>query len=100
METRDGISRMKVFQKGQVVIPVSLRKKYGIEIGKHVEVVETPQGILIKPSSNQGAKGPLTKRLQGIFADFAAGKPPLGKKEISKATELGYLERCQDDSSD
>ena len=35
--TKESI-KMKVFPKGQVVIPVSLRKKYQIEIGDQIDV--------------------------------------------------------------
>ena len=31
--------KMKVFPKGQVVIPVSLRKKYQIDIGDRIDVI-------------------------------------------------------------
>jgi len=41
--------KMKVIPKGQVVIPVSLRKKYQIDIGDQIDVVSAPDGILLKP---------------------------------------------------
>ena len=41
--------KMKLFPKGQVVIPVELRRKYHLEIGDHINVVSTDQGILLKP---------------------------------------------------
>ena len=31
--------KMKIFPKGQVVIPVELRRKYHIEIGDHINVI-------------------------------------------------------------
>jgi len=31
--------KRKVFPKGQIVIPVALRRKYNIEIGDHVGVI-------------------------------------------------------------
>ncbi|RLB36045.1 MAG: hypothetical protein DRH12_16245 [Deltaproteobacteria bacterium] len=83
---------MKVFQKGQVVIPVALRKKYGIEIGNHVEIIETPEGILIKAKPQKEGKKSLTQKLYGIVADVATARPSLKKDDITKATELGYIE--------
>jgi len=83
---------MKVFQKGQVVIPVALRKKYGIEIGNHVEIIETPEGILIKAKPQREDKRSLTQKLYGIFSDVCSQRPKLKKNDITKATELGYLE--------
>jgi AbrB family looped-hinge helix DNA binding protein len=35
--------------KGQVVIPVSLRRRFGIEEGTKAAVCATPEGILLKP---------------------------------------------------
>lgn len=35
--------------KGQVVIPVHLRRLYGIESGTRVVVKATPEGILLQP---------------------------------------------------
>jgi AbrB family looped-hinge helix DNA binding protein len=41
--------KMKVFPKGQVVIPVSLRKKYQIDIVDRLDVISKSDGILLKP---------------------------------------------------
>lgn len=40
---------MVVTRKGQTTIPSSLRKKFKIEEGTRLEVVETEDGILLKP---------------------------------------------------
>lgn len=40
---------MRVSVKGQIVIPVELRRKYGLEPGTVVRIVDTGQGILLKP---------------------------------------------------
>lgn len=37
-----------VKKKGQITIPVRIRKKYRIEEGTRLEVVETDEGILLK----------------------------------------------------
>ncbi len=39
-------------RKGQVTIPVELRKKYGITEGMKVEVVDSPTGMLLRPVPN------------------------------------------------
>lgn len=44
---------MKVFPKGQVLIPVKLRKKYGIEIGDRIEIEQQADGIWLKPTKSQ-----------------------------------------------
>ena len=38
-----------VTRKGQTTIPVKLRKKYRIEEGSRLEVVDTDEGVLLKP---------------------------------------------------
>lgn len=41
-----------VTRKGQTTIPVRLRKKFKIEEGTRLEVVETDEGILLKPKKS------------------------------------------------
>jgi len=38
-----------VTRKGQTTIPVQLRRKYKIEEGTRLEVIETEEGILLRP---------------------------------------------------
>ena len=40
-----------VTKKGQITIPVRLRKKYKIEEGMRLEVIKTSEGILLKPKT-------------------------------------------------
>lgn len=40
---------MRISVKGQIVIPVELRRKYGLEPGTAVRIVDTERGILLKP---------------------------------------------------
>jgi AbrB family looped-hinge helix DNA binding protein len=41
-----------VTRKGQTTIPVKLRRKYNIEEGTRLEVVDTEEGILLKPAKS------------------------------------------------
>jgi AbrB family looped-hinge helix DNA binding protein len=41
-----------VTKKGQTTIPVKLRKKFKIEEGTRLEVIETTEGILFKPKKS------------------------------------------------
>ena len=84
--------KMKVFPKGQVVIPVSLRKKYQINIGDQIDVVSAPNGILLKPLLKEGHRRSLTEKLFGIFSRHAIGKSKPTKKDIENATEKGFTE--------
>ncbi len=45
-----------VSTKGQVVIPKSLREKWGLASGTRVRVTSTPAGIQLTPISPPGAK--------------------------------------------
>ena len=88
--------KMKVFPKGQVVIPVSLRKKYHIEIGDRIEAISGPDGILLKPDGKRKNKASLTERLFGIFGKYASQKQDLSQDDIAKATEAGFAEGWQE----
>ncbi|MEX1325802.1 MAG: AbrB/MazE/SpoVT family DNA-binding domain-containing protein [Desulfobacterales bacterium] len=89
--TKESI-KMKVFPKGQVVIPVSLRKKYQIDIGDRIDVISKSDGILLKPLPKENRQRSLTERLFGIFSDYAAVKTRSTKTDIEKATEAGFTE--------
>ena len=84
--------KMKVFPKGQVVIPVSLRRKYQIDIGDQIDVISAPEGILLKPLPKENSQESLTDRLYGIFSEYASGISKPTKAEIEKATEEGFIE--------
>jgi AbrB family looped-hinge helix DNA binding protein len=84
--------KMKVFPKGQVVIPIALRKKYAISIGDKIEVIPEADGILLKPAPKKVTRKSLTDRLFGIFNMYATGRPKLTKKDINKAVEKGFIE--------
>jgi AbrB family looped-hinge helix DNA binding protein len=82
--------RMKVFPKGQVVIPVALRKKYRIEVGDHIEVIAEEDGILLKKPAPEVDHRPLTERLDGVFAGYGKGKKPPTRREVASATSSGF----------
>jgi AbrB family looped-hinge helix DNA binding protein len=42
-------SEVLVTRKGQTTIPVKLRRKYKIEEGTKLQVIDTNDGILLKP---------------------------------------------------
>jgi AbrB family looped-hinge helix DNA binding protein len=45
-------NEVTVTKKGQTTIPVRLRKKYKIEEGTRLQVVDTEEGILLKPKKS------------------------------------------------
>ena len=55
--------------KGQVVIPLRLRKQYHIEDGTKAVIEATPEGILLKPVTRHSVN-----RLRGILKRKPGGK--------------------------
>ena len=56
--------------KGQVVIPLRLRKQFNIEDGTKAVIQATPEGILLKPMT-----AALIRRGRGILKRTPGGKP-------------------------
>lgn len=83
---------MKIFPKGQVVIPVALREKYQIEIGDQIEVVSTSEGILLKPKPKKHSQKTLTRQLFGIFNNYSTLEQRPTDADIEKSTENGFIE--------
>lgn len=44
------MSVIQVSPKGQILIPKAIRKKYGVKPGSRVQLLEKPDGILVKPA--------------------------------------------------
>ena len=72
--------------KGQVVIPLRLRKQFDIEDGTKAVVQATPEGILLKPVT-----AALIKRGRGILK--RTGKPLTEDWAEHKEQELALEER-------
>ena len=64
-----------VKKKGQTTIPVRIRRKFKIEEGTRLEVVETDEGILLKPKKSFWD-------MIGAYSEF--GTPEEVKKELDK----------------
>jgi AbrB family looped-hinge helix DNA binding protein len=64
-----------VKKKGQTTIPVRTRKKFKIEEGTRLEVVETDEGILLKPKKS-------IWDMIGAYSEF--GTPEEVKKELDE----------------
>jgi len=84
--------KMKVFPKGQVVIPAALRKKYQIDIGDQIEAFSKPEGIFLKPVSKDREKVSMTEQLFGLFSEYASKNKQLSKEKIARATGAGFRE--------
>ena len=49
MKPAPSINAVRFTTQGRIVIPLHLRKKFGIKAGTKVVIKTTPEGILIKP---------------------------------------------------
>ena len=47
----------KVSMKGEIELPVEIRRKYGIDAGKEVEILDFGKEIVIVPVPKESAKG-------------------------------------------
>ncbi|MBX7122577.1 MAG: AbrB/MazE/SpoVT family DNA-binding domain-containing protein [Opitutaceae bacterium] len=70
MSVIDKTETARFTTKGQVVIPLRLRKQFEIEEGTKVVVQATPEGILLKPVT-----AALIKRGRGIVTRRPGGRP-------------------------
>ncbi len=78
---------MKVFNKGQVVIPAAIRKQMGLHAGDMVEVNLDAKRACIelkKAESNTG-------RIAGSLASFAKGKAFPSRKQMHEAFAKGMF---------
>lgn len=66
----DELDTVRFTTKGQVVIPLRLRKQFDIEDGTRAVVQATPEGILLKPVT-----AALIRRGRGILKRATGAKP-------------------------
>ena len=79
---------MKVFNKGQVVIPVAIRKEIGIEIGDMLDVVVDGKEKCVKLKKAGDLK---SQKLAGSLAKYNRRKRFPSRKEMKKALEEGIV---------
>jgi AbrB family looped-hinge helix DNA binding protein len=84
--------KMKVFPKGQVIIPVELRRKYNINIGDRIEFITFQDGILLKPSRQKTNYQSSTDELFGMLRRYAKKKSFPEENDVNEATESGFSE--------
>ena len=84
--------KMKVFPKGQVIIPVELRRKYNINIGDRIEFITFQDGILLKPSHQNTNHQSLVDELFGMLHRYSRNTNLPEKENVNEATESGFAE--------
>jgi AbrB family looped-hinge helix DNA binding protein len=73
---------MKVFNKGQIVIPAAIRKTLGVEPGDMMDVIVDNKERCIKLTK---PKINLSSELAGSLSSYKKGKAFPSKKEMRKA---------------
>lgn len=68
--------------KGQIVIPASLRRKYGIKNGTKIIVTDAGDSIVLKPVTEQ-----YLRNLQGSLKDKGGLKNLLAERQKDKEKE-------------
>jgi AbrB family looped-hinge helix DNA binding protein len=77
----------KLSSKGQVIIPKTIRSRYNWNAGQKLSVIDTGNGILLKPS--RSFKNSELKQVAGILK-YAGKAVSLG--EMEEAIKKGALE--------
>jgi len=83
----------KIFNKGQIVIPARLRRKYDLEIGSKINIIDEEDGIKIVPAEEEIN----VEALAGIFKDYAKDREVQSKDEITKITGDYFVESTKDE---
>jgi len=74
---------VRISTKGQIVLPAELRKKYDIEAGKEVEILDFGGEIVIVPVPETKGRGfvKFKRRLDEVIAEY---KEEEKRKEMRK----------------
>jgi AbrB family looped-hinge helix DNA binding protein len=78
--------KMKIYNKGQVVIPVNIRKKYNLNIGDYVDVVIEDNVIKLIPFK----KKKVVDTLFGIL-NKSKERKEITQYDIDKVTEDEFV---------
>lgn len=79
------MERAKITSKGQITIPVGIRREMGLEPGDDVYFMFTRGGARMVKA------GSAVEATAGIFADYAF-RPPLTAKEMREVAEEAWAE--------
>jgi AbrB family looped-hinge helix DNA binding protein len=82
---------VKVTRKGQITLPVELRKEFGIEEGDVLYVVKGERGIEIR------TPGSFIVRTAGIFREYAANTPPFEPGEIRELAARAWVDDLENE---
>ncbi len=76
--------KMKIHNKGQVVIPSEIRKKFDLDVGDQMDVVVDDNGVHLYPVIDESV------HLEGVIKEEAEKFGFPDETEIDKASEKGF----------
>jgi antitoxin PrlF len=74
----------KITAKGQVTIPVEIRRKLGLNPGDRVTFRDSDDGIVIEPTRKA------VHRLAGMLREYAENRPPATIDDLKEAAAAGW----------
>lgn len=88
----------RIQEKGQVTLPVDLRRKLGLKKGDLVSFVETNGGVLIAPQAVGDTKAPKTLAEQGIsLEELLLPEPTEGGISLREYSDEQIAQFIRDD---
>jgi AbrB family looped-hinge helix DNA binding protein len=79
--------KVRLSTHGRLVIPAGLRRKYGLQPGQVLRLIDTSEGLLLKPFSGQTVLA-----LQGSLKGSGALKLLLAERTRESGNEIGRQE--------
>jgi AbrB family looped-hinge helix DNA binding protein len=70
--------------KGQVTIPVEIRKELGLQPGDRVSFRKGDAGFVIEPATS------VVRRSAGMLSSYARNRPPATIAEMKEAAAAGW----------
>lgn len=84
------MTTVRVSDKGQVTLPAKSRKRYSVKPRSRMEVIETEEGILLKPEpSIMDAYGAAAKYARGDAEDWEKVRTEM-EKAVAEEVESGW----------
>ena len=82
-------AQTKVSAKGQVVIPKDIRDRYRLEAGRILDVIETPEGVLLRPR-HERERITMEEAKRRLAEIIKYDGPPVSIEEMNETIREGW----------
>ena len=82
-------AQTKVSAKGQVVIPKDIRDRYRLEAGRILDVIETPDGVLLRPRQER-ERITMEEAKRRLAEIIKYDGPPVSIEEMNETIREGW----------